>query len=58
MVLTVAQAAERLKVSPRAIRQFIDEGRLPAQKLGPYWILEAADVARFARRKRKVGRPS
>ena len=57
MVLTVNQAAERLKLSPQAIRKYITEGRLPAQKVGRDWILQAADVTRFGRRKRPKGRP-
>lgn len=33
-MLTIAQAAERLSVSPRTIRRLIGAGRLPAARIG------------------------
>lgn len=56
-LVTVAEAAQQLDLSPVAVRQFIAEGRLRATKYGRTWLLERAEVARFARRKRAPGRP-
>jgi excisionase family DNA binding protein len=39
-VLTVEQAAERLHVSPRAVRDYITKGKLPASRLGRRWLIQ------------------
>lgn len=51
-LLSVAQAADLLGVSPARIRQRIAEGSLPAQKVGAAWVLERAAIVPAA-----VGRP-
>lgn len=36
--ITVAEAAEYLKCSPRTVRAFIADGRIPAYRIGPRLI--------------------
>jgi excisionase family DNA binding protein len=54
-MLTCNQAAARLNVSARRIRQYIAAGTLPASKHGRDWLINPLDVARFTRR--LPGRP-
>lgn len=56
--LTVSDVAEKLKVSPRRVRQFIGEGRLQAKKIGKQYIIAKASLGAFADKPRKVGRPA
>lgn len=51
------EAAERLGVSPRAVRLRIAGGALPAVRLGRDWRVEEREVARLARRQSRAGRP-
>ncbi len=53
----MAEAAERLGVSPRAVRLRITDGALPAVKLGRDWRIDEREVARLARRHPGAGRP-
>lgn len=50
------EAAEKLGVSRWRVNQFINEGRLPAQKIGRSYIIKETDLNLV--RKRKIGRPS
>ena len=54
--VTATEAARSLNVSTARIRQLIDKGRLPATKLGSYWVLDSDDVE-WARDRQKQGRP-
>ena len=54
-MLTTAEAAKRLKVSPRRVLALVTSGRLPAQKFGHVWMIAPADLAKV--RNRKAGRP-
>jgi excisionase family DNA binding protein len=54
-LLTTAQAAKKLKVTPRRVIALIEAGRLPASKLGRDYIIEATDLARV--KDRRPGRP-
>lgn len=56
-LVTVREAAEILGVIPRRVRQFIEEDRIPADKLGHQWFLRREDVLVFASKERPVGRP-
>lgn len=57
--LTTGQAAEMLGVTPTRVRQFIEQGRLGARRLGRDWVLRRAAVERFAAVPRsRTGRPS
>jgi excisionase family DNA binding protein len=48
-LLTTAQAAERLGVSPRRVVALITAGRLPAAKFGRDWVIREADLAAVQR---------
>lgn len=39
--ITVAEAAERLRVSPRRVRRLIEQGRLAAERFGRDWHVDA-----------------
>lgn len=54
-LLSVLEAAEKLGVSRWRVNQFINEGRLPAQKIGRSYVIKEGDLELV--RKRKVGRP-
>ena len=56
--LTVSQAAARLGLHRNRILQLIHAGQLPAARFGPWWILQAADVAAFAKLDRPAGNPN
>jgi excisionase family DNA binding protein len=44
-LLTVEEAASRLKMNPQTVRRWIRRGLLPAAKVGPkQWRISAADV--------------
>ncbi len=53
--ITVTDAAKKLEVSPRRIRQFINEGRLSARKIGKQYIITKASLGAFVDKPRKVG---
>ncbi len=56
-MLSVAQAAEKLDLSDRRVRQFIEAKRLKAVNIGGVWLIQRAELAKFQRRQRKPGRP-
>lgn len=55
-LITIRQAAERLGISVRRVHQLVITGRLPAQKVGSYYVIVPADLDIL--KDRKVGRPS
>jgi excisionase family DNA binding protein len=44
-LLTVAEVAARLRLSPRAVRARLHAGRLPGMKVGRAWRIREADLA-------------
>jgi excisionase family DNA binding protein len=54
--LSVPEAAEKLGVSRWRVNQFINENRLPAQKVGRAYIIKETDLKLVENR--KPGRPS
>lgn len=44
---TVKEAAARLKVSPRAVLDWIRAGKLRAAKVGKAWRLKESDIEAF-----------
>ena len=54
-LLSVMEAAEKLGVSRWRVNQFINDGRLPAQKIGRSYVIKESDLE-FVQ-ERKVGRP-
>ena len=49
------EAAEKLGVSRWRVNQFINEGRLPAQKIGRSYVIKEDNLELV--QERKVGRP-
>lgn len=49
-ILTTAQAAKKLNVTPRRVRALIERGQLPATRHGRDWVIYAHDLARLERR--------
>jgi len=45
---TVSEFAEREKVSPRRVRALLEQGRLPARKVGGQWLIDQASAHRPA----------
>ena len=43
-MLTVTEVAQRLGVSPQRIRLLISQGRMPAQRVGPLWLIAESDA--------------
>jgi excisionase family DNA binding protein len=56
-LLSVSQAAAELGISADAVRKRIAAGRLPAQRRGREWWLDARAVDRLARERGGQGRP-
>jgi excisionase family DNA binding protein len=56
-VLVVREAAERLEVSPVAVRQQIAAGQIPAVKRGRDWLVDERAVERMCRQPAGRGRP-
>lgn len=54
-ILTTAEAAEALGVTPRRVRQLIAEGRLAAKKAGRDYVIDPRGLK--AVEDRKTGRP-
>jgi len=54
-MLTVNEAATRLGVIPRRVRQLIRSGQIPAQKFGRAWAIDERTIEEY--RPRPVGRP-
>jgi excisionase family DNA binding protein len=54
-LITTADAAKKLKVSPRRVIALIESGRLPATRLGHVYAIKASDLALV--KVRPTGRP-
>lgn len=57
MLITTRQAAERLGISPRRIRQLIKSGQLSATKAGRDWLIDSDSLDSLVKVHRRVGRP-
>lgn len=57
-MLSVAESAERLGVSPARVRALIKAGQLPAEKSGRAWVLREEDVLHRAVSRPRAGRPT
>ncbi len=58
-LLTTAEVAALLGVSTMRVSQFVAEERLlPRQRVGTAMLFEKKDVAAFAKKPRKRGRPA
>lgn len=56
-MLSVAESASILNVSPARVRALIAEGSVPAQKVGRSWVLREEDVLQRATSRPRPGRP-
>lgn len=56
-MLSVAESAELLHVSPARVRALVAKGTLPAQKIGRVWTLKEEDVMQRVVQKPRSGRP-
>lgn len=54
-MLTLAQAAVQLGITPDTLRQGIKAGRVHARKVGPIWTVSEREVERY--RAVHLGRP-
>lgn len=54
-LISVAEAAARLKVSARRVRALIATGRLPAIKIARDWLINESDLDLVS--SRKIGAP-
>jgi excisionase family DNA binding protein len=55
-LLTTRQAAERLGISIPRVHQLINEGLLPAEKIGRDYVIREEDL-KLAKDRPKAGRP-
>lgn len=56
--MTVTEAAASLGLSPRTVRQAIENGAMRARRVGPMWTVTPAEVERYrAERLGRRGRP-
>jgi len=55
--LSVAEAAQRLQVSPRRVRALLESGRLPGRQVAGRWLLPARAVEHRQRAAPASGRP-
>lgn len=55
--LNVSDAALLLKIGPRAVRQAIQRGRIPAEKWGRDYQIARAEVLRYKSERHAGGRP-
>lgn len=51
-IITTTAAAKLRGVTPAQVRNWIDEGLLPATKFGDVWMIRRGDVAKVPKRKR------
>lgn len=56
-VLSVPQAANELKLHPNTVRQLIENGRLPAHRVGREWAILRPNLDWFKTLDRPPGRP-
>jgi excisionase family DNA binding protein len=54
-LISTAEVAKRLKLSQRRIQAFIEEGRLPAVRVGQTWVVDEGHIAVL--HDRRNGRP-
>lgn len=55
-LITTAEAGRRLGLKPVSVRWLINNGVLPATRVGRDWLIDPADLAK-ARDRRRPGRP-
>jgi excisionase family DNA binding protein len=48
--VVLAEAAERIGVTPATLRQQLSRGKLAGVKVGRDWFVSAAEIARYKKR--------
>jgi excisionase family DNA binding protein len=56
-ILSLEEASQRSGISASWLRRLIDDGRLPARKVGKTWLVLGEDVDAIAAQSRPRGRP-
>jgi excisionase family DNA binding protein len=56
-LLTIPQAAARLGLDRTRVWRLVRDGRIPAQRVGPLWLIRQSDLDAFADEPRPPGRP-
>jgi excisionase family DNA binding protein len=57
-MIGTSEAARRLGVSARRVAAMIQQGLISAEKVGKTWVIDEEEVAKFAKKARRPGRPS
>lgn len=55
--MNVAEVAVALGVTVGRVRQLAVKGAIKGEKVGRDWVFKSSDVAEYARRPRRPGRP-
>ena len=53
-IITVQHAAEVLHVTTARVRQMVDEGKLKAEKLGKFWLINPASLKRALEKRERA----
>ena len=56
-VVTVQQAATELEMSHVSVWRYIKAKRLPAERVGPIYLIDRTDLDAFKAQDRPIGRP-
>jgi excisionase family DNA binding protein len=56
-VLTLEEAAERLKIAPKTMRDWLRTGRMPGFKAGKLWRVRASDIDAVIASRLQLSRP-
>jgi excisionase family DNA binding protein len=57
MMLTTKEAGAILGLTARSVARLIGNKQITAQRFGRDWMIEAAEVERYKRERKSVGRP-
>jgi excisionase family DNA binding protein len=57
-LLTITQAAARLKTSRQNIHDAIERGRLPATRVGAVLLVDRSALDAYAKSRKRTGRPT
>jgi len=55
-LMSVRQVSDKLGVSTQYIYSLIKEGRIEAEQVGGFWMLESSEVTRLAEMIRRAGK--
>lgn len=53
-MLTLAEAAKRLNLSPETLRWQVRNGKLRARKVGPVWVITPGELERYRKESRRT----